>query len=96
MTIKIFNRGNGNLFKELLEESLESGQKVVIYSQFLKMIQIMENYLAHEAIDFVSLTGKTLNREKIIQRFNDDPVAGYSWEASRPAAWASTWWPRPW
>ena len=61
------------MFKELLEESLESGQKVVIYSQFLKMIQIMEKHLAQEAIDFVSLTGKTVNREKVIQRFNQDP-----------------------
>ena len=68
-----FQSGKWDLFKELLEESLESGQKVVIYSQFLKMIQIMEKHLAQEAIDFVSLTGKTVNREKVIQRFNQDP-----------------------
>jgi SNF2 family DNA or RNA helicase len=68
-----FQSGKWDLFKELLAESLQSGQKVVIYSQFLKMIQIMEKYFTHEGIDFVSLTGRTTNREKVITRFNDDP-----------------------
>ncbi len=66
--------GKWELFKELLEESLQSGQKVVIYSQFLNMIGIMEKYLTETAVDFVSLTGKTANREKIIERFNEDPA----------------------
>ena len=66
--------GKWDLFKELLEESLQSDQKVVIYSQFLGMIDIIEKYLTSNAIDFVSLTGKTTNREKIIRRFNEDPA----------------------
>ena len=67
-----FQSGKWDLFKELLEETLESGQKVVIYSQFLNMIDIMEKYLAQTGINFVSLTGRTTNREKIIERFNED------------------------
>ncbi len=66
--------GKWDLFKELIEESLQSDQKVVIYSQFLGMINIIEKYLTSNAVDFVSLTGKTTNREKIIQRFNEDPA----------------------
>ena len=66
--------GKWDLFKELLEESLQSGQKVVIYSQFLGMIDIIGKYLTSNAIDFVSLTGKTTNREKVIQRFNENPA----------------------
>ena len=66
--------GKWDLFRELLEESLQSDQKVVIYSQFLGMIDIIGKYLTTNAIDFVSLTGKTTNREKIIQRFNEDPA----------------------
>ena len=65
--------GKWDLFQELLDESLQSGQKVVIYSQFLGMIGIMEKYLTEKDIDFVTLTGKTGNREKSIQRFNNDP-----------------------
>jgi superfamily II DNA or RNA helicase len=66
--------GKWDLFKELLEESLQSDQKVVIYSQFLGMIDIIKKYLTSNAVDFVSLTGKTTNREKVIQRFNEDPT----------------------
>ncbi|MCG6882066.1 MAG: DEAD/DEAH box helicase [Deltaproteobacteria bacterium] len=67
-----FQSGKWDLFKELLAETLQSGQKVVIYSQFLNMIEIMEKYLAQMGTDFVSLTGRTTNREKIIYRFNED------------------------
>ncbi|MBW2709301.1 MAG: DEAD/DEAH box helicase, partial [Deltaproteobacteria bacterium] len=66
--------GKWDLFKELLEESLQSNQKVVIYSQFLGMIDIIEKYLTSNAVDFVSLTGKTTHREKVIRRFNEDPA----------------------
>ena len=38
------------------------------------MIGIMEKHLMEKGIDFVSLTGKTRNRGKIIQRFNQDPT----------------------
>ncbi len=65
--------GKWDLFQELLEEILDSGQKIVVYSQFLGMIGIMEKYLTEKGIDFVTLTGKTRNREKVIQRFNEDP-----------------------
>ncbi|MDZ7699095.1 MAG: C-terminal helicase domain-containing protein [Deltaproteobacteria bacterium] len=65
--------GKWELFKEILSESLDSGQKVVVYSQFLKMIDIMASHFEAAGIDFVALTGKTLNRGKIIDRFNSDP-----------------------
>ena len=68
-----YQSGKWELFKELLRESLDSGQKVVVYSQFLGMIRIMEMFLQKEGVGFVSLTGKSRNRGEIISRFNDDP-----------------------
>lgn len=68
-----FGSGKWELFKELLTECLESGQKVVIYSQFLGMIEIIARYLKGQAIDFVTLTGASRNRGEIIARFNEDP-----------------------
>ncbi len=68
-----YQSGKWELFKELLRESLDSGQKVVVYSQFLGMIRIMEIFLQKEGVDFVTLTGKSRNRGEIISRFNDDP-----------------------
>ena len=69
-----FQSGKWELFKELLAESLDSGQKVVIYSQYLNMIRIMEKHLALIEVDFATLTGASRNRGKIIDRFNNDPT----------------------
>jgi len=65
--------GKWELFKELLSESLDSGQKVVVYSQFLGMIGIMERYLRELDVDFVTLTGASRKRGEIVARFNEDP-----------------------
>jgi superfamily II DNA or RNA helicase len=65
--------GKWELFKELLGEGLDSGQKVVVYSQFVGMIHIMARFLETQGIGFVALTGKSRKRGEIIARFNDDP-----------------------
>ena len=66
--------GKWELFTELLAEALESGQKVVVYSQFVKMIRIIELYLSEKEIGHVVLTGQSRKRGDIIARFNDDPA----------------------
>ncbi|MGD9286871.1 MAG: DEAD/DEAH box helicase [Desulfobacterales bacterium] len=68
-----FQSGKWELFKELLGESLDSGQKVVVYSQYLNMIRIMEKYLDQNKVVYATLTGASRNRGKIIDRFNSDP-----------------------
>jgi superfamily II DNA or RNA helicase len=68
-----YQSGKWELFKELLEETLDSGQKVVVYSQFLGMIEIMERYLQEQHVGFVTLTGATRKRGEIIAQFNNDP-----------------------
>ena len=61
------------LAKELLRESLESGHKVVVYSQFLGMLRIFERHLGSLGIGHVKLTGQTRNRGEVIARFQEDP-----------------------
>lgn len=65
--------GKWDLFTELLTESLGSGQKVVVYSQYLEMIEIIKHDLSEKNIGFAALTGASLNRGEIIARFNQDP-----------------------
>ena len=67
-----YRSGKWDLFCELLVESLDSGQKVVIYSQYLAMIEIIESFLQELKVGYVSLTGKSRNRGAIIQRFNEE------------------------
>jgi len=70
---KKYQSGKWELFRELLAESLDSGQKVVVYSQYLTMIEIMRLYLDELGIGHVVLTGASRNRGEIIDRFNTDP-----------------------
>ncbi len=67
-----YSSGKWDLFKELLDESLESGQKVVVFSQFVGMVEIIGHYLQKRGIGYVALTGSSRKREKIIQRFAED------------------------
>lgn len=64
--------GKWDLFTEILDESLESGQKVVVFSQFVGMVEIIGRYLQERGIGYVSLTGSSKKREKIIQKFAED------------------------
>ena len=68
-----YQSGKWELFKELLSEGVESGQKLVVYSQFRGMIRIMEKHLKELGVGFVTLTGASRNRGALIARFNEDP-----------------------
>ncbi|MBN1576719.1 MAG: DEAD/DEAH box helicase [Chitinispirillaceae bacterium] len=68
----LFESGKWELFKELLEESIESGEKVVVFTQFLGMVEIFKHYLTSIDVGFTALTGSSKHREKIIRRFADD------------------------
>lgn len=67
-----FESGKWELFQELLFESLDNGQKVVVFSQYLGMIAMMERLLKDLAVDFVTLTGASTERGDIVRRFNDE------------------------
>ncbi len=65
--------GKWDVFVELLEEALGSEQKVVVYSQYLDMLRVMELYLAEREVGFVKLTGQTRHRGQVVQTFQEDP-----------------------
>lgn len=68
-----FHSGKWELFVELLREARESEQKVVVFSQYLNMLDIIENYLTEHKIGFASLRGSTSDRKEQLQYFNQDP-----------------------
>ena len=65
--------GKFELLKELLEEALGSDHKVVIFSQFVGMIRIIEAHLKDLNIPHVILTGQSKNRGQIIKDFQTKP-----------------------
>ena len=68
-----YRSGKWELFKELVFECLDSDQKIVIYSQYLEMIRIIEKFLQGLGVGYVTLTGASRKRGEIIARFNNDP-----------------------
>lgn len=72
-TYQRYASGKWDLFTELLTECLDSGQKVVVYSQYIGMIEIITRYLSDRQVGWVSLTGTSQNRGRIIERFDRDP-----------------------
>ncbi|MBW2309641.1 MAG: DEAD/DEAH box helicase [Deltaproteobacteria bacterium] len=68
-----YRSGKWDLFEELILECLDSDQKIVIYSQYLEMIRIIEKFLRGLEVGYVTLTGASRKRGQIISRFNKDP-----------------------
>ena len=55
-------------------EMVEEGRKILIFSQFTTMLQLIEDGLKSQKIDFVKLTGQTKKREHVIQAFQSGQV----------------------
>lgn len=65
--------GKWNLFLELLQEARHSGQKVLVFSHYLAMLEIMSLYLKDQGIGYSLLRGDTRDRAGEVQRFQEDP-----------------------
>lgn len=70
---KNYQSGKWDLFLELLEEARESQQKVVVFSHYLSMLDIIEDYLKEHGIGFASIRGATVDRGEQLRLFNTDP-----------------------
>lgn len=66
--------GKWDLFVELLAEARESGQKVVVFSQYLDMLNLIEAYLKEHKIGFAGIRGSTHDRREQVERFRQDPL----------------------
>jgi len=64
--------GKWELFIELLDECMASGLKVVVFSQYVKMLELIEQHLASREMGFASIKGTTRLRGAEIARFRDD------------------------
>ncbi|HSC79370.1 MAG TPA: DEAD/DEAH box helicase [Chitinolyticbacter sp.] len=61
---------------ELLPELLEEGRRILLFSQFTRMLGLIEDELKQRKIDYVKLTGQTRDRASPVERFQrgDVPV----------------------
>lgn len=63
-----------DLLMELLPEQLEEGRRILVFSQFTRMIALIEDALSAQKIGYTKLTGQTRNRDEAIERFKSGEV----------------------
>jgi len=69
---KDLTSGKWDLFAELIAQCLESGQKVVVFSQYLEMLAMIGGHLERLGVGHALLTGASRKRGDIVARFNED------------------------
>ena len=58
-----------DLLMEMLPEQLEEGRRILLFSQFTRMLALIETELTNRDIAYSKLTGQTRNRDEAIERF---------------------------
>jgi superfamily II DNA or RNA helicase len=64
--------GKTELFMELLEEALDGGHRILVFSQFTTMLGLLREELARQEIAFCYLDGATKDRAQVVAKFQTD------------------------
>lgn len=59
-------------FKRLLEEVLAKDSKVLVFSQFVRLLKMLETNLKEEKISYSYLDGSTKNRQAVVNQFQNN------------------------
>ncbi|HET8937114.1 MAG TPA: SNF2-related protein [Polyangiales bacterium] len=70
--------GKLSALKEIMQEAVAGGHRVLIFSQFVEMLKLIRNVLEAEGITHEWLTGDTKDRMARVDHFNnDDSVSAF-------------------
>ncbi|MFH0702642.1 MAG: translation initiation factor IF-2 N-terminal domain-containing protein [bacterium] len=69
---QINESGKFEHLKEMLEEIISEGHRILLFSQFVQMLNIVKDWFEEKGIKYEYLTGETKNREERVKRFNSD------------------------
>jgi superfamily II DNA or RNA helicase len=61
--------GKLEMFGELLEEVIDGGHRLLVFSQFTGMLALLKEKLSAEGIEYCYLDGSTTNRAAVVERF---------------------------
>ena len=61
------------LLDELLREAIDGGHRVLIFSQFVTMLQLLRKHLEKSDTSYCYLDGSTKNRGEEVDRFQNNP-----------------------
>ena len=71
---KVKERAKLDLLMDMLPEMVDEGRRVLLFSQFTSMLDLIAAELEKCKLDFVTLTGSTADRETPIRRFQEGEV----------------------
>ena len=60
--------------KEMLEEIISEGHRVLLFSQFVQMLDIVKDWFDKTGIKYEYLTGSTKDRQTVVNNFNNNPT----------------------
>lgn len=63
-----------DLLMTLIPELIEEGRRILLFSQFTEMLELIESKLVKQKIAYVKLTGQTKDRAAPIQQFQDGVI----------------------
>ena len=69
---KVHDSAKLELFLDLINELMQEGRKVLVFSQFTSMLSIIEEKIKNLKINYTKLTGSTRKREEAIEKFTKD------------------------
>lgn len=58
---------------ELVSDAVSSGRKIIVFSQFVKMLKLIRKSFDRQKINYQYLDGSTRNRMERVNEFNNDP-----------------------
>ncbi len=70
----ILESAKTKLLLSMLEELIAEGKKILLFSQFTSMLEIIENEVQEANIPYVKLTGRTRKREEVVDAFQNGEV----------------------
>ena len=70
----VISSGKFEKLKVMLEEIISEKHRILLFSQFVDMLDIVKAWLDKSGIRYEYLTGKTKDRQGAVERFNTDPT----------------------
>jgi SNF2 family DNA or RNA helicase len=61
--------GKLDLLMELIEEAMDGGHRMLVFSQFVTMLRLIEEELKNEEINYCYLDGETKDRARVVDQF---------------------------
>jgi SNF2 family DNA or RNA helicase len=72
--LRLAESGKYREFSRLIEEVISKGSKVLVFSQFVRLLELLRKDLDSKGVKYAYLDGSTRKREEQVELFQNDPT----------------------